>query len=58
MSALRPADPAPDVARVLELLRDEVADRVRERAAIIHAACPGTTWDEADRLALEWEARR
>lgn len=41
---------------LLAKLRGEVADRVVERAAIIAEAC-GVSYDEADRLAYEQEAR-
>lgn len=37
-------------------LRAEVACRVRERAAIIHEACPGISWATADARAYAEEA--
>jgi hypothetical protein len=52
------SDPTPAHRRVLEQLRDEVADRVRERAAILHEACPGLTWEQADLMAFEQETVR
>lgn len=45
----------PETTERLRRLRADVRDRVLERACILHEACPGLTWDEADELALEQE---
>lgn len=49
--------PLPSHLAKLAKLREEHAFRVLERAAIVAEAC-GVTWAEADRLALEMEAKQ
>lgn len=49
-------NPLPSHLVLLSKLRADARDRVLERAALIHEACPGTTWPEADALAYGQEA--
>lgn len=50
---------APSIEHLAKLakLRADHAFRVLERAAIVAEAC-GVSWPEADRIALEMEARQ
>lgn len=48
--------PLPSMAAKIARLRDVHRCLVSERAAILHEANPGMTWERADELAYQQEA--